>query len=89
MNRLKEKYQPNRVELDLREAITKNKEIFTQNEAVLDNYREFQAQKAENYIAELPVEPKKQKGWGTWAGPGISEPKIDHALEIKKKLAKI
>ena len=29
------------------------------------------------------------KGWGNWAGPGISEPKIDHAAEVKKKLAKI
>ncbi len=68
-----------------------NKEIFTQqqNEAILDNYRDFQAQKADNYIAELPSDPKKQKGWGSWAGPGISEPKIDHALEVKKKLAKI
>jgi U3 small nucleolar RNA-associated protein 14 len=57
-----------------------NKEMFTQNEAIMDNYRDFQAEKADNYIAELPTEPKKQKGWGSWAGPGISEPKVDHAL---------
>lgn len=55
----------------------------------MDNYKDFQAEKADNYIAELPNEPKKLKGWGSWAGPGISEPKIDHALEVKKKLAKI
>ena len=55
----------------------------------MDNYRDFQAQKADNYIAELPNDPKKLKGWGSWAGPGISEPKVDHALEVKKKLAKI
>lgn len=29
------------------------------------------------------------KGWGSWAGPGISEPKVDHAAEVRKKLAKI
>ena len=29
------------------------------------------------------------KGWGSWTGPGISEPKIDKAAEVKKKLAKI
>jgi U3 small nucleolar RNA-associated protein 14 len=35
------------------------------------------------------VDKKKLKGWGSWAGPGISEPKVDHAAEVKKKLAKI
>jgi U3 small nucleolar RNA-associated protein 14 len=90
INRLKEKYQPNRVNLDLREAIDKNKEIFSvQNDAILENYRDFQANKHQEYEANLPTEQKKLKGWGNWAGPGISEPKVDHALEVKKKLAKI
>jgi hypothetical protein len=48
INRLKEKYQPNRVDLDLKEAIMQNKEIFTeQNQAIMDNYRDFQAEKAD------------------------------------------
>ena len=77
--------------MDLKEAIMNNKELYLaeQNQAVLDNFRDFEAQKAEDLIAELPTQPKKLKGWGSWAGPGISEPKVDHALEIKKKLAKI
>lgn len=56
INRLKEKYQPNRVNLDLREAIDKNKEIFNvQNDAILENYRDFQANKHQEYEANLPT----------------------------------
>jgi len=87
---LKEKYQPNRVELDLKQAIQDNRDLFVNsNEAIAENFREFQANKADELIAQLPEQPKKQKGWGSWAGPGISEPKVNHALEVKKKIAKI
>ena len=37
----------------------------------------------------MPADPKQLKGWGSWAGPGISQPKVDKAAEVKKKLAKI
>jgi len=36
--------------------------------------------KNQDYEADLPVDQKKIKGWGSWAGPGISERKVDQAL---------
>jgi hypothetical protein len=45
---LKEKYQPNRVELDLKQAIQDNRDLFVNsNEAIAENFREFQANKAD------------------------------------------
>lgn len=29
------------------------------------------------------------KGWGSWAGPGVRQKKIDPKEELKKKLRKI
>lgn len=89
MSRLKEKYQPQRTDLDLTEAIKIHKEAFTGNEVVEENYREFEREKYKDYEAEMPAEKKVMKGWGGWAGPGISEPKVDHAAEVRKKIAKI
>ena len=50
-----------------------------QNNIIEENYREFQKQKDDDYEAELPNDNKPLKGWGSWAGPGISQPKIDKA----------
>lgn len=70
-----------------------NRNIFnnteTQNEAVLENLREFQEDKQFNFEQDIEPEKKKQKGWGSWAGPNIKEKAVDPQLQIKKKLAKI
>ena len=90
VNKLKEKYQQNRPTVDLTDALARNRETFeAENHALEENYRDFEAQKQEDLEADLPAEKKKQQGWGSWAGPGISQPKVDHEAEVRKKLARI
>ena len=90
VNKLKEKYQQNRPTVDLTDALARNRETFeAENHALEENYRDFEAQKQEDLEADLPAEKKKQQGGGSGAGPGISQPKVDHAAEVRKKLARI
>ena len=90
VNKLKEKYQQNRPTVDLTDALARNRETFeAENHALEENYRDFEAQKQEDLEADLPAEKKKQQGWGSWVGPGISQPKVDHEAEVRKKLARI
>lgn len=70
-----------------------NREVFNHydgdNEAVLENIREFQDNKQEDYERDIEPDNKKLKGWGNWAGPNLKEKKVDPRVEIRKKLAKI
>jgi hypothetical protein len=62
VNDLKEKYQPKRVDLKLNEQLLQqNRDLFneTDNDAVIDNLREFHEDKLENY--ENQMEPSKKK----------------------------
>jgi len=53
------------------------------------NDDEFQEEKQKLYEENIPQEPKALKGWGTWTGVGIKEPKVNKEAELKKKVAKI
>ena len=50
---------------------------------------EFQQEKEELYEDELPEETKPLRGWGSWAGQGIREKKVDPQVELRKKIEKI
>ena len=48
MNRLKEKYQPQRANLDISQQLPQDHQI------VLENFREFKEEKDQDYEANLP-----------------------------------
>lgn len=74
IEKLKEKYQPHKIELDLTKVIAENKDLFHNltNEAAIQNMKEFQAEKYQNYEDQIePDKSSKLKGWGCWTGPNI------------------
>lgn len=58
-----------------------NRNIFnnvdTQNDAVMENLREFQQDKQQNFEQDIEPDQKKLKGWGSWAGPNIKQKAVD------------
>jgi len=50
---------------------------------------DFDEEKGKLYEGELPEEKKQLKGWGSWAGIGIKEKKVNPDLELKRKIQKI
>lgn len=59
----------------------------------MENMKEFQQEKMMEYEKEAEQKEgkdnKKMKGWGSWAGPGIQEKRVDPQEELRKKLKKI
>lgn len=64
--------------MDLADLIANNKEIYEgKNQAALENVRQFQQEKLQEYEQQIQPDKKALTGWGAWAGPGIKEKKPD------------
>lgn len=72
----------------MEELVENNPDLFD-NFEVMENRRQFEQEKNKEYEEQLPEKPKVVKGWDSWTGPGIVQPKVDPKKELEQKLKQI